>query len=235
MKLALTKPITADAIETYKQERAGLEVDLMDEVLLSRRRGWQVGIAGIAIGFFGMALAGFTIYRYAEPIAQYILNTDPKTGSLQQVSILPGQTTSLGEAIDSYWVAQFVIHHESYNFYTAQADYDFISLTATGEVAAQYKALWSGDKAPDKVLGDSQMTTVAVSSVILDRDHGIATIRYSTTKKFRDRPEPEPTVHWIATVAYKYDTKLMTAKQRFINPAGFQVLAFRPNTEATEN
>jgi type IV secretion system protein VirB8 len=236
MKLAaLRKPITADALEQYKAERAGLELDLLDEILTSRRRGWQVGCVGIAFGFLGLLLSGFVVWRYSQPIPEHMLVQDKATGAVQQVSLIPGEQTSAGEATDAYWVAQFVIHHEGYNFYTAQADYDFISLTATGEVADSYNKLWGGPKAPDKVLGDSQLTNVSVSSVILDREHGIATIRYTTTRKFKERPEADPPVHWIATVSYTYASKLMTAKQRYINPLGFQVLAFRPNTEAVEN
>jgi type IV secretion system protein VirB8 len=236
MKIAaLRKPITADAIDQYKAERQGLELDLLDEILTSRRRGWQVGGVGASFGFLALLLAGFVIWRYSQPIPEHMLVQDQQTGAVQQVSLVPGQQTSAGEVVDSYWVAQFVIHHEGYNFYTSQADYDFIRLTATGEVATTYNKLWSGANAPDKVLGDGQTTLVNVSSVILDREHGLATVRYTTQKKYRERPDADPPVHWIATVAYKYESKLMTAKQRFINPLGFQVLAFRPNTEAVEN
>lgn len=238
MNLTLSKgamPITADALEKYKEERQGLEVDLLDEVLMSRRRGWQVGAAGMAFGALGLLLAGFVIWRYSQPVPEHMLVANPQTGGVQEVSIVPGQTSSYGELIDSYWIAQFVIHHQGYEFYTAQADYDFINLTAAGEVADKYQKLWNGADAPDKKLGDSEMTTVNVVSVIPDREHGTATVRYTTTKKYRSRPTPEQPVHWIATVAYKYEKKLMTAKQRYINPLGLQVLAFRPNTEATEN
>lgn len=242
MNLALGKsgksgatPITASDIEKYKEERQGLEVDLLDEVLTSRKRAWQVSASAIGFGFLSLALAGFVIWRYSQPIPEHMLVMDPKTGAVQQVSLMPGETTSYGEVVDSYWIAQFVIHHEGYEFYSAQADYDFISLTATGEVADKYQKLWNGAEAPDKKLGDTEMNRVNVSSVILDREHGIATVRYTTTRKYRARPSDEPTKYWIATVAYKYATKPMTAKQRFINPFGLQVLAFRPNAEATEN
>ncbi|MEX3605257.1 MAG: type IV secretion system protein [Burkholderia sp.] len=236
MKLAaLRKPITADAIDQYKEERAGLELDLLDEVLTSRRRGWQVATAGIGFGVLALALAGFVIWRYSQPIPEHMLVQDPVTGAVQQVSLIPGEQTSYGEATDAYWVAQFVIHHESYNFYAAQADYDFIRLTAAGDVATTYSKLWTGPNALDKVLGDSQATTTHVESVILDREHGLATVRYTRTTKYKDRPEADPPVHWIATVSYKYASKLMTAQQRYINPLGFQVPAFRPNTEAVGN
>ena len=239
MKLALgkrgTTPVTADVLETYQEERQGLEVDLLDEVLGSRKRAWQVAGWGIGFAFLSLALSGFVIWRYSQPVPEHLLVANQQTGGVQEVSLLPDQTTSFGEAIDAYWVSQFVVHHEGYEFYSAQADYDFISLTATGEVADAYQKRWSGADAPDQKLGDSEMTVVNVSSVILDRDHGIATVRYTTTRKYRSRPGAEPPKFWIATVAYRYEAKLMTARQRFINPLGFRVAAFRPTAEATEN
>lgn len=238
MKLALRKhgaPITADDLEKYKEERQGLEVDLLDEILSSRQFAWKVTSWSICVGLFGMALAGFVVWRYSQPVPEHMLIANQQTGAVQDVSLLPNNTSSYGDVIDSYWIGQFVIHHEGYEFYSAQADYDFISLTAAGEVADGYQKLWSGENAPDKTLGDSEMTTVNVSSVIVDRDHGTATVRYSTTKKYRARPSAEPPKYWIATVAYKYVSKPMTAKQRFINPLGLQVMAFRPNPEAREN
>lgn len=109
---------------------------------------------------------------------------------MQDVLLLLNQTSSYGDVLDSYWIGQFVIHHEGYEFFSAQADYDFISLTATGEVADSYQKLWSGADAPDKKLGDSEMTTVNVSSVIVDRDHGIATVRYSHDQEVSRSAKP---------------------------------------------
>jgi len=72
MKLALNKPgvmpVTADDLEKYKEERQGLEVDLLDEILGSRQRAWKVAGWAIGVGLFGMALAGFVVWRYSQPV-----------------------------------------------------------------------------------------------------------------------------------------------------------------------
>ena len=236
MKLAFNNkgaaPITADALEQYKKERQGLELDLTDEILASRKRAWTVSGYLVGITIAALGLAGFVIWRYAQPIPEHMLIAHPETGSVEQVSIVPGQASSYGELVDSYWIGQFVIHHEGYEFFTSQADYDFVKLATVGQLHDSYVNKWNSDKAPDKVLGDSEMTAVKIESVILDRDHHIATVRYTTTKKYKNRPTPEPTVYWIATVAYDYQPGLMKAKDRYINPLGFKALSFRPNTEA---
>ena len=42
------------------------------------------------------------------------------------------------------------------------------------------------------------------TSVITDREHGVATVRFTTQQRIRQRPEPEPPRYWIATIAYEY-------------------------------
>jgi type IV secretion system protein VirB8 len=224
-------PVTREDVEKYRAERRGLEVDVLDEVLLSRRRAWQVASGFGALAAVAFIMAGGTVLRYSQPIPEHMLWMNKDTGEVQQVALMRGETT-YGDVIDSYWVSRYVVHHESYDFYSAQADYDAVGLMSSGQVADDYQQRYRGTDAMDKRLGDSENTVVHVTSVILDREHGIATVRYTTTKKYRQRPLPEPTQYWIATVAYKYVVSPMTATQRYINPLGFCVTSFRTNAES---
>ncbi len=78
MKLAFNKPgatpTTANDLEKYKEERQGLEVDLLDEILGSRQRAWKVAGWVIRVGLFGMALAGFVVWRYSQPVPEHCLS-----------------------------------------------------------------------------------------------------------------------------------------------------------------
>jgi type IV secretion system protein VirB8 len=222
--------VTRAEMDAYRKERGSAEVDLLDEVLLSRKRAWQVAGGFAAFALLAWAVAGGTMLRYAQPLPQYLMTLNNSTGELSQVSIVTDDM-KMDEATDQYWVSQFVIHYNAYDFYAGQTDYDFVRLTAVGQVADDYLKQYRGAHPKDKVLGDSENTTVHVTSVIVDTKHRVATVRYTTTKRYRDRPNAEPPQYWIATVAYDYVRRPMTAKERFINPAGFQVSSFRPNLE----
>lgn len=226
------KAVTRADIEAYKQERGSAEIDLLDEVLLSRKRAWQVAGGGWGFGVLALMVAGVTILRYAQPLPEYLMTLDKSTGVLSQVSIVT-ENTPMDQQTDQYWVSQFVIHYNAYDFYAGQTDYDFVRLTAVGQVADDFLQQYRGPHPKDKVLGDSENTTVHINSVILDTQHQVATVRYTTTKRYRDRPLADPPQYWIATLAYGYNRhKLMTAAERLINPAGFQVTSFRPNAES---
>lgn len=228
------KAITAENIKKYQEERQGLEVDLLDEVLKSRSIAWKV-----AGGFFVLALAaslatGIVVHRYSQPLPTNLMvaQTD---GQYTRLTLMP-ERASLDAELDMYWASQYVVHYETYDYYNAQVHYDAIGLMSDPSVAdAWRKANYSGESALDKVYGDSQMKRVTINSRTVNTKAGIATIRYSTQIKYKNRPLPDPPKHFIATVAYNYNKQLMTAAQRDINPTGFQVMSIDIHEESLGN
>ena len=47
-----------------------------------------------------------------------------------------------GDVIDQYWISQFVIHRESYDYNSIQVDYDAMSLMVSGDVADEYLSMF---------------------------------------------------------------------------------------------
>ncbi|PPT94003.1 virB8 family protein [Xanthomonas arboricola] len=231
--------VTRDKIDQYREERRGLEVDILDEILLSRKRAWQIAAGACVLTLASYGLSGFLVYRYSQPLPQHILQRDAKTGAVESVSLTQDAKT-YDEVTDSYWVSQFIQHYESYDFNSAQLDYDAVGLMASPAVAEQYvtKYKWGTSDAVDKRLGDSENVRVHINSVILntqDAETGIATVRFTTTRKVRQRPNAEPPEYWIAVVSYKYEKSLMTSSQRNINPLGLRIMSYRVNPEAANN
>jgi len=224
--------VTRDRIDQYRQERRGLEVDVLDEVLGSRKVAWILASAAALVAVVCLGVVVFVVHRYSQPIPEHILTINKDTGVVQEVSLKKDQKDSYGKRIDSYWVSQFVIHYESYDFYSVQADYDAVGLMASAQVADPYQQQFSGKDAKDKRLGDKLTTRVHVSSVMVNTDDHIATVRFTTQDKKRSRPLPGPKKHWIATIAYKYINVPMTASQRYINPLGFRVTSYRVQPES---
>lgn len=232
MKLKNKKPeaITREDEAKYMEERKGLERDYLSEILKSRKTAWNVAKGCFTFGVIGITAAVMVIYRYAQPLPAYQTFINKDTHEVSQVKMTRDEA-SYGELIDQYWLGQFVIHRESYDFATLQVDYDAMSLMASGDVADTYLKQFKGQDAIQKRLGDSQYTRVHINSAIVDREHGVATVRYTTTTRYRQRPQDEPPKYWIATLAYEYKKLPMTAQQRYINPLGFRVTSFRVNSE----
>ncbi|HBV4265969.1 TPA: type IV secretion system protein [Klebsiella pneumoniae] len=222
--------ITREELNKYHEETQGLERDMVNEILNSRSRAWKTATAFFVFAVVSMVTAVGVIIRFAQPLPAYLTTINKDTGEVSQVKITRDEAT-YGDVIDQYWISQFVIHRESYDFNSIQVDYDAMSLMAAGEVADEYLSMFKGPNRIDKRLGDSERTTVHINSVITDRAHGVATVRFTTQQRIRQRPNPEPPRYWIATIAYEYKALPMTAQQRYINPLGFRVTSYRKNAE----
>ncbi|MGP4920731.1 MULTISPECIES: type IV secretion system protein [Pseudomonas] len=228
------EPVKKTEMVDYLKERERHDVDFIDEVVKSRRVAWNVAKGGMAFGAVALLLTAVVVFRYANPIPTKMLLWNPDTHQWVEASTMPAQTT-YGVEQDKFWIGQFVTHMESYDFYAQQLHYDAISLMATKAVAEPYQLKFAGKKGLDKVLGDSIKTTVHVTNVVPDIEHGVATVRYTLVDRYKNRGLDEPPVYKIATVAYSYDNTTLTPVQRLINPFGFRVKSWSPELEAVGN
>ena len=225
------KGLTKEAIKEFNESRKGLEVDVMNEVLSSRRTAWIVAAVASVVAVVAIGNATFVNYRYSQPIPPFLLSLNPSNHEVSQVKLTRDDAT-YGDEIDKYFLTQYVIHRESYDFYSLQVDYDAVGLMSTPNVAEAYLSRFKGKQGIDKVLGDSETTRVSINSTILDREHGVATIRFTTVRRSRSNNFDDPPKRWIAILGYEYKSLAMNASQRYINPLGFRVTSYRVNPES---
>lgn len=218
--------LTREAIKQFNEERKGLEVNIMEEVLSSRRNAWRVAGAACVVSIACLSLAGFVVHRYSEPLPPYLLTYNDATHNLSTVAMTRNMA-SAGDDLDSKFLTEYVIHRETYDYNSVQADYEAVGLMSTSDAAQSYLSKFSGRNGMDKRLGDSESTKVGISSVILDHKHGVATIRFTTTRRVRSSPVDDPTQHWIVIIGYEYQELALNAAQRSINPLGFRVTSYR--------
>jgi type IV secretion system protein VirB8 len=68
MKANKKTGLTREAIKEFNESRKGLEVDLMDEVLKSRRTAWMVATGSAVVTVFALSLVGYVVHKYSQPI-----------------------------------------------------------------------------------------------------------------------------------------------------------------------
>lgn len=223
------KPIKSEDKEKFLNESQELEVDFLNEILLSREKSWKILFIVSGISILSLATTLFVIYRYSQPIPEHILTINKDNGAVnvQEVSLLQA-TKTMDETLDTYWASEFVNRFMSYDFYTIQKNYDVINTMSSPNVANQYQELykWGKSDAFDKKAEDREVITTTINSVLLDQKNSIATIRYTTTRKVRSNPLSDEPIHFIATLSYEYENRMMTAAERANNPLGFTVLSF---------
>lgn len=184
----------------------------------------------VVIGLLGAGIAALAPLKTAVP---YVIRVDNSTGYTDVVPQIHNAKESYQEVETKYFLSQFVINYESYEWQTIQQMMDTVKVMSASKVFSQYNTAIRADSSPLNVLKDNYKMRVKIKSVTMLKPD-VAQVRFS--KMILDssgKPAPEYRMtDWIATIAFDFNKKIETEEQRLINPLGFQALSYRVDPEA---
>ena len=184
----------------------------------------------VVIGLLGAGIAALAPLKTAVP---YVIRVDNSTGYTDVVPQINNAKESYQEVEEKYFLSQFVINYESYEWQTIQQMMDTVKVMSASKVFSQYNTAIRADSSPLNVLKDNYKMRVKIKSVTMLKPD-VAQVRFS--KMILDssgKPAPEYRMtDWIATIAFDFNKKIETEEQRLINPLGFQALSYRVDPEA---
>jgi len=222
------RPIKSDGIKNYLEESRGLERDYMAEVLRSRLVAWRIAIGSSSL--LSVALLALLFLTPLKTNTPYVLRVDNATGHVEVLTTIRESESSYGEVVDSYFLNQYVLNREGYDYNTIQNAYNTTALLSDPEVQREYYALFEGAQARDTVLKDRAKIVVQIRSITPTPETGTAVVRFSTQLKYSNG-SIEPLQNWIATTSYTYKDATMSSVDRRINPLGFQITSYRIDSE----
>ncbi|WP_372371950.1 virB8 family protein [Xanthomonas axonopodis] len=197
----------------------------------SERRAWRVAGA-FGLGFV-LAATAIVVMAPLKETVPYVIRVDNATGVPDLVTAMSEKDIGYDEAMDRYWLAQYVRARETYDWYTLQKDYDTVGLLSSANVAKAYGELFTGDGALDKTLGSQVRRTVEIVSVV-PNGSGIGTVRFIKTERRADDTGQGTVTRHIATIGYKYrNPSVLRESSRLTNPLAFQVTSYRADPELT--
>lgn len=220
--------ITHDKPDTF-QEAMNWETSRIEMIENSERRAWKVAFS--ASGLAILAMVAIFIMLPLKQTVPYVVRVDNATGVPDIMTMLKDERVSHDDVMDKYWLSQYVLARETYDWYTLQKDYQTVGLLSSPTVGAEYAEKFTGVDALDKKNGASMRSTIQIVSVVPD-GNGTGTVRFiKTTKRIGDTGAGIVS-RWIATIAYEYrNPSKMKESARLINPFGFQVQSYRVDPE----
>lgn len=222
------KNVKSTEVAAYIEESRGVERDYIGEIQASRRKAWVVAYAALgAVACASLALAMISPLKTVEAV---VLRVDNATGAVDVVQHMADQQTSYGEVVDKYWLNQYVLNREAYDYNTIQMTYDATALLSAPDVQREFFNIYDGPQARDRVLQNGARVLVTVRSITPNPDLGSAVVRFSTITR-RNDGRVEGAGDWIATVGYQYVQAPISEKDRRVNPLGFQVTSYRVDPE----
>ena len=207
----------------YLLAARGWETDEIMRSAKNERRAWLV--AGVAIVLAILSVIAVVLLTPLKTVEPFVVRVDKNTGATDVVSVLNQHTITYNEAIDKYFLAQYLRYCESYSADTVYPDYQSCVALSSPEVGkAEFAAISpSNPKSPAKLYGERGRVEIDVNSISF-LSQGVAQVRYTRqviTGNGRDDSQ------WIATVVYTYLNPPTDERTRLVNPVGFQVTQFR--------
>lgn len=216
--------------------KRGLERDLLTQLLQSRRIAWRVAIGfGIVAILATVATIAMEPFKKAPP-QLWGVRVNEATGDIENFTKLSDPRQTYGDRLARYFINQYMLMCEGYDFNTIQLMYDRCGLFSAPDVQdvyqkkfTDYKELDGSEHLPlDKLYGNWGTVKVNVRQISLGPKNS-AVVRFTTTTTMPNKPVIQQ--HLIATLGYQYVNSNLTEAIVRENPLGFQVTSYKIDVE----
>lgn len=184
---------------------------------------WGVaGGLGVVCVVQAIALAVMMPLKRTEPI----LITAFKDGHADIVRDF-SQPLIFEAAVDEYFLREYVTNRETYDWHKLQYLVDYTKAWSADHVYSEFYNFTTMANSNMQTLKDKARIDAVVTSVNLNQDAGMATIRVTKTPKKADGSPIEnmTTTYWVVELKYQLDYK-QNHKDRSYNPFGYKVTSY---------
>lgn len=203
------------------------ETDAVVRSRRSERIAWRVAIAGGVIALAAVsAVAGLAPFKEVEA---FIVRVDKNTGFTDVITRVDEKSMTRDEAIDKFFLSEYVNAREEYSDAIAFANYKKVGLMSASDLGQKYYEGFRPEnpKSPLNTYGRDGKIEVKVTSISFV-DNGVASVRFERADNNKGQKRDS---RWIATITYDYQAPPLDASERLINPLGFQVSDYRVDAE----
>lgn len=197
----------------------------------SERRAWNVAKAfGVC---FVLSLAALALLMPLKTVEPFVIKVDQSTGMTELLHIANTQDIPADEMMNKYWLSQYVLAREGYDWRTLEQEYITVrelSLPNVFDVYASQFGLNNPDSLEVK-FKDSVRILVRLNTIVVNSPN-IATVRFSRRKVNNTTGVQISQDSWTATIGYEYFPDFTVPEERrIVNPFGFKVTSYRVDPE----
>ena len=189
----------------------------------STRRAWACALAAALMAV--LALVSLLLVLPLKEFAPYVVTVDKSTGWLEVTRGLQPGDLSQNEAIKIAQIVRCVVARESFDATDYPALFNEVGLCMADRALDAYRRQHDqqNEESPPVLYGYDGILRVEIGSVNLLTDT-TALVSFRTILEFKNR---EVVNHWRAAMTFGYSNKQFSMRDRFINPLGFQITAYR--------
>lgn len=187
-----------------------------------------------------LAVMHFTPLKTVEP---YLLQIDLKSGITRKVDPISRYDYAANEAVDRYFVSQYIRVRESYNYSIRATNYNLVRMMSVGPVYDAFRSI-AYSTTPTSV-----MATLGAAGL---RDVKITSLSYVQNPRVFGKKDEETPVkimqaritttdtipgaadvvqQWVVTVNFLYASLNLSQEEQLLNPLGFVVVSYQIQRE----
>ncbi len=167
-----------------------------------------------------------TISKTVEP---FVIEVEEKSGITNIVNPVSNKVLTSNEALNTYFVVKYITARETYDSSNYQLNYDILTkLYSKEDVYRSFRRFLFSATGPFTLYGKEKMKTdIKFRSVQFMPDGKTVQVRFTVTED----NEQSRKFNKIATLVFGYEQMEMPAQDRYVNPLGFVISAYRVDNE----
>ncbi len=225
--------IASRAPQTFEEAAKDFEESKIIGLKLSRKIAWMVAGSAIVLALLCVIALLVALFNHDDP-EPVVLTHNTGTGVITMARSVKDTQDKYDEVTDKYWIANYVRHRENYDWYTIGTDSEIVKLMSAPDVATEYLRDVQSETAPLNIYKDKGKVVVKITSITYVGT--LAQVRFTKERVSTsgENLDGSPVQNFIATIAYKYESGLMTDQERLINPIGFRTVSYRVDAEVVK-
>jgi type IV secretion system protein VirB8 len=227
----------------FWRKKADIVVTHSDEDVVSKTRNWYHDYyAGVVVQRNILLLVNITMVvlvlvaifavRYIvakRTVEPFVVQVESQTGISSIVDPLTATVANGNEALDNYFLVQYIRARETYS--EAEYDYNYktiVRLLSSGKVYNSFRRYIADPAAsPITRYGSNITTSLTIRSIQLLKPGEQAQVRF----RIAEDGAAGKVYNKIATIDYGFRPMTLNPEERYVNPLGFQVTYYRVDDE----
>lgn len=185
-----------------------------------------ISLVGVFISVF--VVRQVTASRSIEP---FVIEIEKKSGIVTVVDPLDRRQLPADEELTKYFISRYVQARETYDTLTYEYNYfTVVRLMSSGSIYYPFKNfILSNPQSPRLLYGEISSSQMKIRSITLP-EPGVARVNFTIILS----GSKGGTFHKVATIKYGFYKLEMSQEDRYVNPLGFQVDAYRVDEEVLQ-
>jgi|SRR5581483_6177215 len=212
---------------------AGVEEWFYDRYQATRIQGNRWFVVAILFGILAcLAVTAIVVLTPLKTIQPFVVEANSASGEVRVLKPFDAMQLAPSDAVTKSFLAKYVIARETYDPQDLRENYHVVRLMSDSKEGLRVDSslVTTNPSSPLNRYQNHTVRSVRVRSVSFLNTR-TAQVRFASTEAQQTTKKEE---NWVAIISFRFVNLPESEEERFINPLGFQVTAYRVDQELVQ-